>query len=450
MSTPSETDVVIALATPWGRSALAVVRLSGEGTRDVISKICRPQQGSDLSVGRQRRVDVFDERGVFDDGVIVMGRAPNTFTGEETAEITVHGNPVIVQRLLDAAVNAGARLATRGEFTRRALSNGKVDLLQAEAIYQVIHATSDAGLAVGRQAMDGRLQAALDPLRMPLVVAAAELEALLDYPGDELAYMGEDALLESLRGASRQARHLAQTYAAGRRAVEGARVALVGAVNAGKSSLFNSLVGRKRALVHDIEGTTRDVLEVVTPIEGLQITLLDTAGERETDDPIEAAGLALARELLEEVDLLLVVLRARAEGLTEVEEEILRRTAGRPRVVVYNGVDREGVQPAPTEAISTSAKADLGIDTLRKAIAEALQGQETLSGQVAIASARQRDLLLAVADCVDEAIEALPWAGVAVSADAVTRALEEIDSLTGEETRERILDEMFSRFCIGK
>jgi tRNA modification GTPase len=223
-------------------------------------------------------------------------------------------------------------------------------------------------------------------------------------------------------------------------------VALVGPVNAGKSSLFNALLGDERALVHGTPGTTRDVLEVVTRFGDLQVTLLDTAGERPTEDPIEAAGQALAHRLVADADLVVVVLRSK-DGPTPdfVEAEILRRTRG-ARVVVYNGVDR-GEAPPPTGALAVSARTGEGVAAVRTAIVARLVGQEQSS---IIASARQRDLLHAVADAAEEAIVALPAAGPAVAVDAVVRAIEEIDSLTGRDTREGVLDALFARFCIGK
>lgn len=443
-------DVVVAAATPWGRSALALVRLSGEGVAAVLSQITEPLRAGPLVPGRARRVRLRDHAGVFDDGVLVFGRAPHTYTGEDTAELSCHGNPLIVERLLAAAVEAGARVAEAGEFTRRALGHGKVDLVRAEAVLQVTHAASAAGVALARAGLDGRLSAALNALRQPLIEAAAELEARLDYPADELAYLDDEALCAGLLAVAEQAGGLARTWRAGAHLVNGARVALVGTVNAGKSSLFNALLGRPRALVHESPGTTRDVLEVVVELDGVAVTLLDTAGERETVDPVEAAGLALARELVEQADLLVVVLRARAGGPDATEREILQRTAGRSRVVVYNGVDVAGVGPAPPGAWPTAAPSGLGVPDVARAVRQALLGEAPGGATLLIASLRQRDLLLAVEAAVREAVEALPIAGVAVAADAVTRAIEELDALTGADTREEVLDALFARFCIGK
>jgi tRNA modification GTPase len=423
-----------------------VVRLTGDGLDAVLARVVRPLTGPRLEPGAPRRVEVRDDGGVFDDGVAILRRGPRTATGQDLCEITVHGNPLVVARVVDACVAAGARVAQPGEFTRRAVLSGRLDLLAAEAVDQVIRATSPGGLALARSGADGRLSARIATLRDALVGVAAELEARLDHPGDDLAFEDDASLLDRLAEVARGCRELAETHAAGRALVEGLRVALVGPVNAGKSSLFNALVGRERALVHERPGTTRDVVEARARIGPLEVTLLDTAGERETDDPVEAAGLALAAQLVDEAELLLVVQRAVAE-VDPAEARILERTAGRRRLVVYNGIDRPDAGPVPGGAIGTSARTGQGLDALRAAIVDSVG---VVEGELLVASSRQRDVLLAIADAADEAVEALPLAGPAVAADAVTRGLEQVDVLTGADTREDVLDAVFARFCIGK
>jgi tRNA modification GTPase len=439
-------EVIAALATPWGTSALAIVRASGPGCHALVACVATPLRAAPLRPGPPRRVRLADGDGVFDDGIVWLAAGPHTYTGEDTAELSVHGNPYIVRRLLDALVSAGARVAEPGELTRRAVEAGRLDLVQAEGVYQAIHAKSPAGLVVARAALDGVIGEEVAALRAPVIGVIAELEARLDLPEDELALEDDATLLARLEELRARALALAGTARLGRVLVEGARVALVGPVNAGKSSLFNALLGRPRALVHDTPGTTRDVLEVTTSLGGLAVTLLDTAGERETEDPIEAAGLALARELVEDVDLIVVVARAGAPPL----EELLVRTADRARVLVYNGVDRPGAPPPPAGWVPTVATEGRGISELSAAIVAALVGQAPRNVGVVVGSARQRDLLLAFAEAVAEAIEAWPVAGVAVAADALLRAVGEIDALTGADTREDVLDDLFARFCVGK
>jgi tRNA modification GTPase len=400
--------------------------------------------------GRTRRADFFDKDGIIDDGVIVVARGPSTYTGEDTAELTGHGNPLLVERIVAAAVDAGARLALAGEFTRRAVLHGKLDLLRAEAVLQVSQATTEAGIRVAREGLEGRLGGWTTEVRAALVDVAAELEARLDYPADELALVSDQQLVDELKQMADRCDELADSHRTGRVLVNGARVALVGAVNAGKSTLFNCLLGRSRALVHETPGTTRDVLEVTTQLDGVAITLLDTAGERPTNDPIEAAGLALARQLVDEADLLMVVLRARSGGPSDVERHILARTEDQPRVLVYNGVDRPEVDAPPAGAVATSGVTGDGVGALRRAVVSSLVGEAPGSAKLVIASTRQRDLLRTVARASRGAAESLPIAGVAVAADFVTTAVEALDALTGADTREEILDTLFARFCIGK
>ena len=443
-------DVLIATATPWGRSALAVVRLSGKGIDALLRSFVRPFREGSIPFGRPRRVYLFDDDGVFDDAVMVLGASPSTFTGEDTAEITCHGNPLIIERLMRAGSLAGARVAESGEFTRRALANGRIDLLAAEAVLQVAEATTARGLVIARDGLDGRLTQFFDEVRTNLVACAADFEARLDYPSDDLAFFEEEHLLGMLGGVTDSCRSLAASYRVGHVLVHGARVALVGGVNAGKSSLFNALLGRDRALVHETPGTTRDVLEIPTTIDGLHVTLLDTAGERETVDPVEAAGLALARDLVGEADLLVVVLRGRPSGIDATERQILERTSGVPRVLVYNGVDLPDVAAPPEGALSTVARIGGGAAEVAMAVRAALIGGEARSDQLRIASARQRDRLKAIADAVKEASDTFNLLGAAVAVEALYRAIAEVDATTGADARSDVLDALFARFCIGK
>ncbi len=440
--------VVVAPATPWGSSALAVVRLSGSGVRALVEGVVCVR--GEWAHGRSRRVDLRDGNGVFDDGLAVWHAAPASYTGEDTLEVSCHGSPLIVDRLLEALRARGARLAEPGAFTRRAVENGKLDLLGAEAVDQVCRATTDEGLRIARDAASGRLGTRLASWRSELLELAADLEARLDLPGDELALLSDATVRGRLDQLAGECAALAATAGAGRVLVEGARVALVGAVNAGKSSLFNRLVGHERAIVHELPGTTRDVVEARVRIGPLAVTLLDTAGERLTDDPVEAAGLALGRRLIDGADLLIVVLRARVGGVDATEQQILRASAGRPHLVVYNGVDRPGVGPAPEGALATSALRGDGLDALESGILRVLIGSTPAAARLVIASRRQAALLEEMTRKAQEASASLAPAGPAVAVAAVTDALAAMDALTGADTREEILSAVFRRFCIGK
>lgn len=442
-------DVIAALATPWGVAALALIRLSGHDLERVLHSCMETMGGTPIAAGLNRRVKVLGPDGeALDDGVLNWVASERTYTGEPTAELTVHGNPVIVRAVLDRLQDAGARMARPGEFTRRAVLHGKVDLVQAEATRQVIHSATIDGARMARRGLDGTLSAVFGSLRTDLVVAVAEFEARLDYPADELALEHDESVLARLGAVRERALQLASTYSAARARVEGARVALVGPVNAGKSSLFNRLLGRDRALVHDTPGTTRDIVEATMVQDGIAVTLMDTAGERETTDPVEAAGLEMARSLLADVDLHIVVLRAKDGALSDEERELLDRTQALSRIVVLNGIDRPH-EEVPCD-VRTSALHNQGITELRSHITSKLAHQELVAGDLMIADVRQRDRLLEVARGCEASIAGLEEAGVAVAAECLMEAIEAIDEVTGADSREEVLDALFARFCIGK
>jgi tRNA modification GTPase len=420
--------------------------LSGQGLAVVRDVLLQPRRATPWRDRRVRRVDVRDAAGVFDDGLACWISGPATVTGEDVLEVSVHGNPLIVERALAAAIAAGARLAEPGEFTRRAVRHGKIDLIQAEAVDQVVRATSPDGLRLAREGANGSLSTAFAALRSTLLDACAELEARLDHPDDALADMDDPTLIDGLIGCAERSEALAAGHAAGRRLVDGASVAIVGGVNAGKSSLFNALIGERRALVHETPGTTRDVVEAHVRLGPLAVTLLDTAGERPTDDPVEAAGLALAAERIASVDLVLVVLRA---GLPDPAAQlVLERTADRPRVIAWNGTDRATAGAAPDGCLPTSAITGQGLDALRAALIRALLDVPVESAL--IASLRQADAARWIASACREAVSALPDAGPAVASEILLEAIGELDALTGADTREDVLDALFARFCIGK
>jgi len=411
--------------------------------QQVLAGCCRPRGGWPPA-RRARLARFFDADGTLDEGLVTLFDAGASYTGEASAELSCHGNPLLVERLVQAAVTAGARVAEPGEFTRRALLHGRLDATRAEAVLQSIEATSARGLQVARAGLDGAVAELTEDLRAGLTGAIAELEAWLDYPGDDLALTDEATLVAGLQALRTRATSAAGTFQAGRAWVDGARVALVGPVNAGKSSLFNALGGSVRALVSGTPGTTRDVLERRVDLGGVAVTLLDTAGERDAEG-LEAQGIALGRSLTDDADLVVVVVPAHAPADADA---VLARTADRPRLVVWNHGDRG---EAPAEALVTTATSGQGLDALSAAIRDALVGEEPGAASVVIASARQRDLLLAVARAVDAAVAALAdGAGVAVAAETLYEGLGRLDALNGRDSREAVLDELFRRFCIGK
>lgn len=382
---------------------------------------------------------------MIDEGLVTRFEGPHSYTGEDAAELSCHGNPLIVEQLLAACVAAGARVAHPGEFTRRAFLAGRLDLARAEAVLQAIEATSPRGLEIARQGLGGAVSGLVDGVRRELTEALAELEARLDYPAEGLELEDDAALVVRLREIGSRAAAAAATWQAGRVLVEGATVALVGPVNAGKSSLFNALGGSVRALVSELPGTTRDVVERRVRLGSVSVRLLDTAGEREAEG-LEAAGIALGRELVAEADLVVVVVPSHAP---DEARPLLARFPG--ALCVGNHADRAQLATLDGRTLwPTVATTGEGLEALGAAIAEALVGEQLGSGLV-IASLRQRDLLLAVEGATRAAAEALAGElGAAIAAEELYGALARLDELVGRDTREAVLDALFRRFCIGK
>lgn len=445
----SREGTLVACATPWGRGGVALLRLSGPQAQAVAAAISKIPGGWPPP-RRARLAHFVDGAGSVDTGLLTHFPGPRSYTGEDLVELSCHGNPLIVERLLAAAITAGARMAEPGEFTRRAYLNGRMDLTRAEAVLQAIEAQSSAGLAIAQQGLGGGVASLAEELVDALTTALAELEARLDYPAEDLTLQEDQALADSLLRIAAQAQGAADTFESGRILVEGATVALVGPVNAGKSSLFNALGGSERALVSAIPGTTRDVLERRVRLGAVAVTLLDTAGQRDNPGEIEAAGMALAERLGAQAELVVVVVPAHEP---ERAHAVLARTQGRARLLVGNHMDRPGAVSlvAGSPLIPTVAATGQGVPELGQAIADALIQETPGSASLVIASQRQRDLLLGVAEACRESHQALMGSiGVAVAAQVLYGALERLDKLSGRDTREVVLDALFSKFCIGK
>ena len=440
-------DVIVACATPWGRAAISVLRLSGPQARQVAAAVC---PGPPRWVPRRASLRRAVRDGVVLDEVLVVWMpGPQSYTGEDVVELSCHGNPVVVELLLDALVAAGARPARPGEYTRRALENGRIDLLRAEAVSALIDATSAEGVALATSGLHYGLGAEVQALREDLLDLAAEVEARLDHPGEDLGQWSDARVVADLGRVAAQAEALARGWTQGRRRLYGARVALTGAVNAGKSSLFNALLGEARALVSPVPGTTRDVVEQSLVVDGLEIRLLDTAGERADAEPLEAEGQALGRRWTEDVDLRLIVVPLH-RPLDPETLAILTRTAGQPRLVVGTHLDQgdRGLIAADARVSSTTGA---GVADLRAALRGRLGGESGAGARGLLYSQRQHALCLDVAACARDAALALDGpAGAAVAAVEITRALRRLSELDGLDTTEAVLDRLFARFCIGK
>ena len=450
----NETDTIVALATPLGRSGIGVVRLSGPSAlgiaRDLVASEDFDPKPRVVTLSK-----LFEDDTEIEEGLIVYFKAPESYTGEDVIEISCHGSPVILRQVIDLCLANGARLADPGEFTLRALSNGKMDLAQAEAVRDLINANSVAMTRQAIKQLRGEFSHQLEPFKDELLNDIVVLESALEFVEDDLPETQTNEIRLRLKRLSEKLRKLASTFKAGKLLREGIRVALVGRPNVGKSSLFNALIGQESAIVTEIPGTTRDQLKESFTIENIPVSLVDTAGLRETVDTVETIGVERARRAMADADLVVVVLDG-SEKLTGEDHEILRETAELERVIVLNKDDlfEEGkIDPkiSDFDVLFISAKTADGLKELEDAIIKPFRTDISESQGFLVSDARHHDLLIRTAEETENSIglldEGLSEEIVLVGLHNAIRYLGEI---TGETTTEDMLTRVFETFCIGK
>jgi tRNA modification GTPase len=450
---PQPDDTIAAVSTPTGRSGIGVIRLSGPSSQQILEQFF---VSADRFEDRRARYGVFKDSASgrpVDQVVVTFFKGPHSYTGEDMVEISGHGNPSILNRMLGLLVDGGARRAEPGEFTLRGVAHGKMDLAQAEAVRDFIDAQTDAQARTAMLQMDGALAKRVRPEKNRLVGVVAELEAGIDFAEDDVPIPDGGALSRQVLEIAEGLERLGNTFAYGRLLGEGLNLAIAGKTNVGKSSLFNQLTSAGRAIVTDVPGTTRDVINETVAIAGVPIRFSDTAGVRETGDEVEIIGVDRTFETLAEADLTLVVLDG-SRPLDSDDSTVLDRVSGRPNIVVVNKKDLDGEWDTSRfpEAVHVSALTGAGTDVLRTAIENYLSMDRPAGvDDYVITSARQKDALTGAVVKLGEASQGLE-SGVPhemILLDLYS-ALSSIGELTGEVTTDDILDRVFSTFCIGK
>ena len=458
-------DTIAAIATPLGEGGLAVVRLSGAEAFAIADKCFRPAGKSSLKPSAAPTHTIHfgkmvRDAQVIDEVLLAVLRAPRTFTREDTVEISCHGGLLPAKLVLDALLAAGARLAEPGEFTRRAFLNGRIDLTQAEAVADLIHSRTELALAAANEQLAGKLSQRINRLRDDLMLALAHVEAHLDFPDEDIAPDTKDALLKRLENGIAFMDELLRTANEGQILRRGIRAAIVGRPNAGKSSLLNQLLGRDRAIVSPIAGTTRDTIEETANIRGLPVIFIDTAGLREGRDEIEVEGIRRSRETLAQAEFILHVLDA-GEPLTEMDRKYLAEFAGKKRILVRNKTDLPvklelpelpEFTPHASRLTSVSCVSGQGIETLKDAIKELVWSGEIRAEMLQVMiNSRHQEALTRARAATRQAADALRGNAtlelVAMDLRIATNAVGEI---VGKTTTEDLLDSIFSTFCIGK
>jgi len=446
-------ETIVAVSTPPGRGGIGIVRLSGNDSRRIAEGLVR--LGHPMEAGRARFGHLFDTRSgdVLDEVVVTFFQAPNSYTTEDVVEIATHGSPVLLDYALRECIAAGARLAEPGEFTERAFLAGRLDLTQAEAVRDLIDASTLHQARVAAQQLGGALSRQVVPVKQRLVTLIAGLEAGVDFAEDDIDTIGSEEILAALGEIEEPLRELERGFAYGRIVHDGLRLAIVGRPNAGKSSLFNRLVERDRAIVTATPGTTRDLVTEHVSIEGIPVELIDTAGLRPATDEVETIGIAKSREAMADSDLVLLVIDSAAPPHPE-DFATIDTLAGRPVLIAANQTDLATAHPLPPTkhaVIPTSAVTGAGIADLRSAVLRLATSNTPQQESVLVTNLRQREAitkaLVSLTRTREAAEQNIPHEMLLVD---LYEALSSLDALTGATATDDILNLIFSSFCIGK
>jgi tRNA modification GTPase len=456
----STDDTIVAIATPSGRGALGVVRISGPAAPAIAQALVGRTMPLEARHATLVRVRQANERAglVSDQAIAIFYPRPASYTGDDLVELSLHGGPAILQGVLSAAVNHGARLAEPGEFTLRAFLNGKLDLVQAEAVGDLVDAVTPLQARAAFDQLDGTLTSAIARIEAQLFDLVARLEASLDFPEEGYHFVEPAAVASAIADVRREIETLLAHAARGRLLRDGATIALAGAPNVGKSSLFNALLNANRAIVTPVPGTTRDLLTERVEMHGIVFRLVDTAGLRQSDDLIEQEGVARTRAVMQTADLILVVLDV-SRPLAVADRDLLRTTTGQRRLIVVNKVDLPRAWNADDELggislVDVSATEQLGLDALVDSAIVMLGAGEASRDLPLVTNVRHAALLERASTSLGRSIDALQSSTEQVPEEFILIDLQDaaacLQEVVGRRTTDDLLRHIFERFCIGK
>lgn len=454
-------DTIAAISTPQGRGGIGIVRLSGPAALRVAAEIFQPESSAPLDAPNRAQFGHVVDRATgeqIDEAILTCFKAPRSYTGEDTVELSCHGSPVILSRVLELATRSDARIAEPGEFTFRAFFNKRIDLAQAQAVRDVINAQTEYQARVASRQLEGALSKRLGPVKDALVEIIVHLESSVEFVEEDISPETASALAVKLARVVENLNEVASSFSFGRFVKEGFDLVIIGRPNVGKSSVFNRLVGSDRAIVTALPGTTRDALYETTSISGVPVRLIDTAGIRETSDIIESMGIERSRAAIADANIALLVLDA-SEPLTDGDRGLMGQVPGERRIIVANKIDLKGqlkpkfFEPGEQlEAIPISALTGEGFDQLTEKIFDHLSGNERIErDDMMITDARQHA-------AVKKSIEQLSSARDLIIEGELEEivllklqgALQSLGEITGETLTDDILGQIFSTFCIGK
>jgi len=451
-------DTICAIVTPPGIGGISVIRVSGKDSIAVISRLFRSKSGKPLSNPKTHTIHygyLIDRENRLDEVLISLMLSPHSYTCEDVVEISCHGGTLVTEKILEAFLREGIRLAEPGEFTKRAFLNGRIDLAQAEAVIDLINSKTEEGMRSAIWQLEGSLSHKINELRNDLTTALASLEAFMDFPEEDIdvaIYDIEGSVHSSIESIDK----LIEGYYRWRPFREGIVTAIVGRTNVGKSSLLNLLLGEERAIVTPHPGTTRDIVDGLANVHGLPLRILDTAGLRATEDLVEGEGIKRMFKSIESSELVLLVIDG-SEPLTEWDEELLTRTEGKKRVIIINKIDKgnlvqEYLDGCNSPVVCTAIINGEGIEPLRKIIRDTVVGGvQRMAGEAVVTNLRQKNALEQSKMELNNFLTALhDKRPLEIQALHLRGALDSLGEITGIVTTEDILDRVFSEFCIGK
>ena len=457
-------DTIAAISTPPGEGGIGIVRISGDEAIEIADKL--------YSMGKKSLADqdthtihygkiVNPKTGdIVDEVMVSVMRSPKTYTREDVVEINSHGGILVVNKVLQVVLNNGARLAEPGEFTKRAFLNGRIDLSQAEAVMDMIRAKTDRAMHVAVDQLDGQMARLIRDLRQKILDTLAQVEVNIDYPEyDDVEEMTSQLLEDKAREVKADIQKLLETAQQGKILREGLATAIIGRPNVGKSSLLNTLLRQDKAIVTDVAGTTRDVIEEYVNVKGVPLKLIDTAGIRETDDEVERIGVDRSRQAIQQADLILLVFN-QSEKLTAEDEALIEATKGQNRIILLNktdldqqlNVDKLSQLIANDPIVSTSMMTQTGMDELQDKIAELFfSGQTGERDATYVSNTRHIALLEEAEDALSEVLNgiALDMPVDLVQID-MRRAWDLLGEITGDSVQDELITKLFSQFCLGK
>ena len=452
----NEFDTITAIATPLGEGAIGIVRISGSKALAIIKKIFKGKNLDDVPSHTINYGHIVENGAIIDEVMVSVMRAPKTFTREDVIEINTHGGVAVTNEILQLVLRSGARMADPGEFTKRAFLNGRVDLAQAEAVMDLIRAKTDKAMAVAVQQLDGSLSNLINNTRQEILNTLAQVEVNIDYPEyDDVEEMTTALMREKTQEFETLLTNLLKTARRGKILREGLSTAIIGRPNVGKSSLLNNLLREEKAIVTDIEGTTRDVIEEYVNIKGVPLKLIDTAGIRETDDLVEKIGVERSKKALEEADLVLLVLNS-AEKLTDQDRTLLEISQNSNRLILLNKTDlpeQIETDQLPEDCIKISVIKNQNIDVIEERINKLFFDNASIVEKDAtyLSNARHISLIektLKSLQAVNDGLElGMPVDLLQVD---MTRTWEILGEITGDAAPDELITRLFSQFCLGK